>query len=105
MADFIPVESSNLAAIAFDPREDDETIGTLYVRFKNGGEFAYYDVPAEKYDNFLDAESKGKFYIANVKSAYACECTKQAEQKPKKVKPVTPKIVQPPLMRSGNIDL
>lgn len=88
MNNFIPVESSNIAAVAFDARQDDETVGTLYVRFKNGGEFAYYDVPAEKYDAFLDAESKGKFYIANVKSAYACDCTKKAEQvtKPKKVK-------------------
>jgi hypothetical protein len=104
--DFIPVESSNLAAIAFEPREDDETIGTLYVRFKNGGEFAYYDVPAEKYDAFLDAESKGKFYIANVKSAYACDCTKKAEPSVKPKKPKKESVTtQPPLMRTGGIDL
>jgi hypothetical protein len=116
-ANYIPVESSNIAAVGFDAREDDETVGTLYVRFKNGGEFAYYDVPAEKYDAFLDAESKGKFYIANVKSAYACDCTKKAEQTTKDRKRVKPKnagasmprnegtIDQPPLMRTGGIDL
>lgn len=105
MTQFVPVESSNIAAVGFDAREDDDTIGTLYVRFKNGSEFAYYDVPAEKYDNFLDSPSKGKFYIANVKSAYACDCTKKGEPpKPKakrKEKPVQP--VEP--MRTGNIDL
>lgn len=103
--EFIPVESSNIAAVGFDARADDTTIGTLYVRFKNGGEFAYYDVPAEKYDAFLDSESKGKFYIANVKSAYACECMKHGEPpKPKaKRKDKPAQTVEP--MRTGNIDL
>lgn len=102
--DFIPVESSNIAAIAFDPYEDDASVGTLYVRFKNGGEFAYYEVPAEKFDNFLDSPSKGKYYIANVKAAYSCDCTQQAEPPKHRAKPKEKAAQTEIIMRSGYID-
>lgn len=47
--------------------------GTLYVYFRKGGEYYYYDVPSDLFNDFLHAESKGKFYNAYVKGQYECE--------------------------------
>ncbi len=71
--DFIPVTSSNIKAIAFEPEENDASIGALSVQFKNGSAFCYYGVPAQKFDEFLDAKSKGKFFISEIKKHYESE--------------------------------
>lgn len=106
MTQFIPVESSNINAIGFDPHKDDETLGVLSVRFKSGAEFQYFDVPAEKFDNFLDAESKGKFYIANVKGAYDHQCVVAGTPaKPRANAKVKLAEHCPIVIRTGNIDL
>lgn len=58
------VESSNLAAVAYQANE-------LFVRFKNGNVFRYDRVPAAIYDGLLGAESKGQYFNAEIKGKYA----------------------------------
>ena len=63
MADHIPlepVESSNLAGYGW-------AAGTLAVQFKNGRVFEYTDCPLELALEFGAAESKGRFYAANIR--------------------------------------
>lgn len=109
MTQFVPVESSNLAAIGFDPYKDDELLGVLSVKFKSGAVFQYFDVPAEKFDNFMDSPSKGKFYIANVKGAYdhekVCDGEKTSTFKVPASKLKTGHLIERLPMRTGNIDL
>jgi hypothetical protein len=61
-----PVESSQIAAIGFDA-----TTKTLAIQFKKkagpGSVYHYDNVPADVYQAFVAAESKGRFFGANIK--------------------------------------
>ena len=59
------VASSNVDAVGYN-RDG----STLYVRFLNGGLYAYFDVPEHVYAEFMEAESKGGFLAAAVKNRY-----------------------------------
>ena len=59
------VDSSNIAAIGYD-RE----LSELFVQYKNGMTYKYKEVPANIYERFLKAESKGKFMNEEVKPFY-----------------------------------
>ncbi len=59
------VESSNIVAIGY---EEDEK--QLHVQFNSGAEYVYDDVPAEVYQAFLDADSKGRYLNEYVKGVY-----------------------------------
>ncbi len=62
------VQSSNIDAIGYNRRRT-----TLYVRFLNGGLYGYFGVSKDVFDEFLAAESKGKFLHAHIKSTYEYE--------------------------------
>lgn len=61
-----PIESSNLSQAAWH-----EKIG-LALRFHNGGEYIYPDVTAQTFQDLLKAESKGKFFHANIRPEENC---------------------------------
>lgn len=60
-----PVSSSNIAAIGHD--EDSQI---LEVEFMNGSVYAYSGVPVGEFESFLTAESKGKYFHANIRDRY-----------------------------------
>ncbi len=60
-----PVNSSNILAIGYDPDS-----ATLTIAFKGGSEYEYYDVPQHEFDNFLAADSKGKYGHQNIYKKY-----------------------------------
>jgi KTSC domain len=70
LPEFIAVVSSQIEAIAFDAEEE-----AMFIRFppppgKTQGSLHRYDcVPAEVFDAFAAAESKGSFFYRNIKSA------------------------------------
>lgn len=45
----------------------DKTSRDLTVRFTNGTMYKHSNVSDELFKNFLNSESKGRFYIANIK--------------------------------------
>lgn len=59
------VDSSNIAAIGYD-----DELYELFVQYKNGMTYKYKEVPANIYESFLKAESKGKFMNEEVKPFY-----------------------------------
>ena len=59
------VNSSNVVAVGYDKQK-------LYVEYRRGT-YVYKDVPKEKYDALLKAESKGKYLCANIKGNYDFE--------------------------------
>ena len=63
--DRMPVHSSNIAEVGYDPNTM-----TLEVAFHNGTIYQYFDVPASVYDELLHAESIGKFLNAQIKNSY-----------------------------------
>lgn len=58
-------ESSNISAIGFD-----KSNGELLVEFKSGKTYCYSGVPATEFKALLKAESKGKYFAANIKGQY-----------------------------------
>ncbi len=60
----IPVASSNIKSIGYIANGE-----ILEVEFNSGAIYHYFSVPAGVFADFVDAESKGKFFIRNVRDA------------------------------------
>lgn len=61
------VTSSVIQAVDYDAESR-----TLFVTFHEGGRvYAYFGVPAEVFGAFMDAESKGRYFIAHVRGFFA----------------------------------
>lgn len=61
-----PCQSSLLCGYAYDPEGQ-----VLSVQFKEGGPiYRYSAFPPEKFASFEGAESKGKFFLSEVKGKY-----------------------------------
>lgn len=63
--DRIPVSSSNLRDVGYDP-----TGRVLEVGFKDGSVYQYFEVPASVAEGLLSASSKGGYLARNVKGRY-----------------------------------
>jgi len=63
--DRIRVRSSNIASIGYDQETQ-----TLEVEFLNGGIYQYFDVPWGAWLGFVGADSKGKYFAAQIKGNY-----------------------------------
>ena len=61
----MPVDSSVIAAVGYD-----DARRTLYVRFNASGTYVFHDVPPTAYDAFIHAESKGRFFNAEIRNTY-----------------------------------
>lgn len=62
---YTPVQSSNLREIAYD-----EATETLGVRFHNGGEYHYANVPQTVVDAMLASSSTGSYFSRNVRGVF-----------------------------------
>ncbi len=60
-----PVISSNIAAIGYN--EDNQV---LEIEFNNGSVYQYSDVPSSERDGIMSAESKGRYFHANIRERY-----------------------------------
>lgn len=58
-----PVISSDIASIGYEG-------GTLHIKFKSGGIYAYYNVPQSVYSGLMSAGSHGKYFHAYIKGKY-----------------------------------
>lgn len=65
---WVPLESDMLAAAAYDAEKQ-----TLCLRFRTGDVYRYFDFPAPDYQSFLGAESKGRFFLANIRNQFRYE--------------------------------
>ena len=73
------VTSSNIKAIGYAPIIPS---GKLIVIMKNSPNVAYYyhNVPMFVYDNFMNSDSKGKFFINEIKSKFKFERIEQGKE-------------------------
>jgi hypothetical protein len=63
------VESSLIGKAGYDP-----AARTLAIQFVNSSDvYLYRDVPPAVYDGFLAAESKGGYFVANIKGKFATD--------------------------------
>ena len=66
--EMIQVESSNIDSIGRD-----EATGVMRIQFQNGGLYAFKGVPISTFNEFLGAESKGKYFASQIKGKYESE--------------------------------
>lgn len=66
MVNMTPIVSSNISEVGYDDEQKE-----LFVKFNSGKTYQYYDVLAEVFDDFLQADSHGKYFNANIRNAYA----------------------------------
>jgi len=57
------VTSSNIVSVGYDPETQN-----MEVEFKGGGVYTYHDVDKAAHDAFINAESIGKHFHANIRS-------------------------------------
>jgi len=63
------LESKMLSAAAY---EDSKQI--LYLRFRNTGDvYRYFQFPAAEYQAFLNAESRGRFFLSHIRGRFRYE--------------------------------
>ncbi len=65
---WVSVESSVFSAAAYIPGDR-----LLYLKFHGGDVYRYFDFPPEQYDEFVAAESKGRYFAHNIRDRYRYE--------------------------------
>jgi hypothetical protein len=63
-----PVESSVFRAAAYA-----EGKILLYLLFRSGAVYRYFDFPRWQYPEFLEADSKGRYFRRNIRGCYHYE--------------------------------
>ncbi len=64
--DRTPVTSSDILSVGYDAETQ-----ALEIEFTRGAVYQYSGVPQEVYDGILSADSKGKYFHANIKNIYS----------------------------------
>ena len=65
---WMPIKSKMLLSVAFDANQH-----TLYLRFRSGDVYRYFDFPDDDYCQFRLAESKGQFFLSNIRNCFRYE--------------------------------
>jgi KTSC domain-containing protein len=66
---WVPLDSEMLKAAAYDEQKQ-----MLYLRFRKTGDvYRYFEFPPAEYQAFLDAESHGRFFLAEIRDCYEYE--------------------------------
>lgn len=66
--DWQPLESKLLASSAYDAGKQ-----TLYLRFRSGEVYRYFEFPREQYQAFLAAESRGRYFLSYIRNHFRYE--------------------------------
>jgi lysyl-tRNA synthetase, class II len=64
----VPVKSTGIESVGYDFHKQ-----ILVVVFRNGAVYQYLEVPKDVYKALIEAPSKGKFYLANIREVYEYE--------------------------------
>ena len=65
---WLPVESKMFISVAYESEKQ-----ILYLRFRSGDVYRYFEFPPAKYQAFLDAESRGRFFLAHIRDHFRFE--------------------------------
>jgi hypothetical protein len=66
--DWQPLESKLLAASAYDAARH-----ILWLRFRSGDVYRYFDFPEQQYLELLDAESHGRYFLSCIRNHFRYE--------------------------------
>lgn len=63
-----PLESKMFLAAAYEAESH-----TLYLRFRSGDVYRYFDFSADRYRYFLNAESHGRYFLSHIRDHFRFE--------------------------------
>jgi hypothetical protein len=63
-----PLESKMFLSTTYDAEGS-----ILYLRFQSGDVYRYFEFPENQYQDFLNAESHGKYFLANIRDQFKYE--------------------------------
>ena len=66
--DWQPFESKLLASSAYGAGKH-----ILYLRFRSGEVYRYFEYSEEQYQEFLDAESRGRYFLRHIRNQFRYE--------------------------------
>jgi len=66
--DWQPLESKMFLSTAYDAENR-----TLYLRFRSGDVYRYFEFSAEQYRDFLNAESRGRHFLSHIRDRFRYE--------------------------------
>lgn len=66
--DWLPIESTMFSAGAYDAGRR-----ILYLRFRSGDVYRYFEVPENHYREFLNAESRGRYFLSHIRDQFQYE--------------------------------
>jgi KTSC domain len=66
----IPVSSNGITEVGY--HQDTDTLGTLELKFSNGGVYEFFNVPSTMYDEFMHAPSREEYYFSNIGKRFPC---------------------------------
>ena len=67
----IPVQSSNLRSVGYDPKTR-----ILEIEFHSGGVYQYSGVSEFEYEALMNASSKGSYFAHNIKNSHGVRKTR-----------------------------
>ena len=66
---WLPLESKMFTSVWYDTDKQ-----VLYLRFRKTGDvYRYFEFPVTEYSAFLDAESRGRFFLAHIRDRFHFE--------------------------------
>jgi hypothetical protein len=66
---WLALESQMFTSAAYEANRQ-----VLYLRFRKTGDvYRYFEFPAAEFQAFLDAESRGRFFLARIRGSYSYE--------------------------------
>jgi hypothetical protein len=65
---WLPLESKMFFSVAYDADKC-----TLYLRFRSGDVYRYFQFSNNDYQHFLRAESKGHHFLSNIRNCFPYE--------------------------------
>lgn len=65
---WLPLESKMFFSVVYDAKER-----ILYLRFRSGDVYRYFQFSKEDYQQFLSAESKGRYFLSNIRNCFPYE--------------------------------
>jgi hypothetical protein len=65
---WLPLESKMFTAVGYDAARR-----ILYLRFQSGDVYRYFEFSNDEYQQFLNAESKGRHFLSNIRNCFSYE--------------------------------
>ena len=66
--DWQPLESKMFLSAAYDAEHQ-----ILYLRFRSQDVYRYFEFPDDRYQEFLNAESRGRYFLSHIRDRFRYE--------------------------------